>query len=126
MAKKKSSRRKASAAAGKPYPTKQDQDDSSKGRNNKKGKGEESEAGRKKTTQNDDTDLEKALKNKASTEDMYLDLAVQEGLIPLGPDPSSGLEEFLHWPTQVWGRAVSGGGDAKESLGSAPNSARSP
>ncbi|MCB9833247.1 MAG: SUMF1/EgtB/PvdO family nonheme iron enzyme [Planctomycetes bacterium] len=26
-----------------------------------------------------------------------LDLAPQLGLIPLGPDPDSGLEEFLHW-----------------------------
>ena len=26
-----------------------------------------------------------------------LSLSPQEGLIPLGPDPDSGLEEFLHW-----------------------------
>ncbi len=30
-----------------------------------------------------------------------LDLAPQLGLIPLGPDPDSGLEEFLHWLTHA-------------------------
>jgi serine/threonine protein kinase/formylglycine-generating enzyme required for sulfatase activity len=30
-----------------------------------------------------------------------LDLKPQLGLIPLGPDPQSGLEEFLHWASQA-------------------------
>ncbi len=32
-----------------------------------------------------------------------LELVPQEGLLPLGPDPRSGLEEFLHWPTHLPG-----------------------
>ena len=31
-----------------------------------------------------------------------LELKPQTGLIPLGPDPTSGLEEFLHWQSHDW------------------------
>jgi formylglycine-generating enzyme required for sulfatase activity len=31
-----------------------------------------------------------------------LQLKPQTGLIPLGPDPTSGLEEFIHWQTHDW------------------------
>lgn len=45
-----------------------------------------------------------------------LALVPQLGLVPLGPDPDSGLEEFLHWPTQDPAHAL----PARDSSGRLP------
>ncbi|MCA9320885.1 MAG: SUMF1/EgtB/PvdO family nonheme iron enzyme [Planctomycetes bacterium] len=43
-----------------------------------------------------------AVRKRIAANPIYegLDLPPQEGLIPLGPDPHSGFEEFLHWASQ--------------------------
>jgi serine/threonine protein kinase/formylglycine-generating enzyme required for sulfatase activity len=55
-------------------------------------------------TLTDGAELWDACRQRIATEGRYrgLDLAPQLGLIPLGPDPASGLEEFLDWRTHDW------------------------